>query len=198
MSPRRGYRTAQWAWMSPWPFNVLDRILIWPDGCWSLTNIQGGKQRGPEFRSERTVVKNEQTGRQELAYQTIWSIFTGKEPPRRGDGSGKVLFHSCGNVWCVNVGHLELISRSEAQQRIVTRTLGYDASVECPHGHSRAEFGYRTPSGQQKCRACETAARRAYRERHPEKEAAAYERQKARRRAVSALLAELRPKPSAE
>lgn len=198
MSPRRGKRINQWAWMSPWPFNLLDRILIWPDGCWSLTNIQGGKQRGVEHRSERQVCHNEETGRTEVAYQTIWRIFTGKEPPRRDDGSGMVLFHNCGNVWCVNVGHLELISRSEAQQRVISRTLGYDATQECPHGHSRAEFSYRTPSGQLKCRACDTAARRSYRQRNPGKEAAAYQRQKARRHELNALLRELRPKPSAE
>lgn len=57
-------------------------------------------------------------GKKYYLHRYMWEKHTGKTVP-----VGKVLFHICGNKWCINPDHIKLESRSVASARIARRRL---------------------------------------------------------------------------
>lgn len=175
---KAGKRTGRWKDLPPWPLNLLERIIVWPDGCWTVGM----------HTALRNTVHNEETGRQESARSAVWRVLVGEDPPARG--SGEALYANCGFIGCVNPGHIDRIDLNEMTRRIILRNTGRDPLDGCPQGHG-SERRYRLPSGKLRCTQCDTEKRRAHRQAHPEQEAAAYQRRKQRRRELMAEMREL-------
>jgi hypothetical protein len=83
-----------------------------------------------------------------------WKLLRGSIP------KGKQLHHRCERHACWNLDHLEVVTHAENR--------AYSRKDECKHGHplSGDNLWLDLRTGQRRCRACNRAAQRAFRERH--------------------------------
>ena len=122
----------------PWPENLLRRLEL-DGGCVVFTGWKR-KGYGQVYRDGRSV----------QAHRAMWELMIGPIPP------GLDLDHLCRNRACVNLAHLEPVTRRENLQR--GRNWNRE-KVACPRGHP-----YDTVvSGQRKCGRCQRAADARYR-----------------------------------
>ena len=92
-----------------------------------------------------------QGGRQVLAHRAAW------ENAGRAIPAGYQLHHICLNKACVNVEHLELVTRREhAQRHLLTH---------CRRGHVMDEANTYIHKGQRNCRKCRALAAQRLRDR---------------------------------
>ena len=77
---------------------------------------------------------------------------------------GFELHHRCKTKRCINLDHLEPITRAEHNKREPRRWVGQ--TTHCKQGHEfTPENTYIMPQGRRQCRACHVAWQRAYRQR---------------------------------
>jgi hypothetical protein len=96
-------------------------------------------------------------------YRVEWEKVHGPIPP------GGVIHHTCGNVWCIEVTHLRLMTQG---QHVQGHGLGGDwgqaQKMHCPQGHPYDDentYVYRRKDGriERHCRECRREARRRWR-----------------------------------
>lgn len=87
-----------------------------------------------------------------LAHRVAWETANGPIP------NGLTVDHLCRNKLCVNVDHMELVTRGENAAR------AHRAKTHCPRGHEyTAENTLTNTRGGRYCRECYNAARRTAR-----------------------------------
>jgi hypothetical protein len=130
-----------------WPENLYRRLLFcpptsMPSGCIEYTGALSPKGYG-EISPGKAGSKP--------AHRAAYELLVGPIP------EGLTLDHLCRNKRCVNVGHLEVVTREENVRRAHSRT-------HCPSGHEFTEANtHLTPAGHRRCKACARAsARRSY------------------------------------
>jgi hypothetical protein len=112
--------------------------------CWiwtGPTNPYGRVEKGPE-RSERST------------HRLGWTILRGPIP------EAMELHHCCEVPACWNPDHMQVVTHAQ--------NLAYTRNDECKHGHPLSGNNLRIDlrTGARKCRACNRADQRAFRERH--------------------------------
>ena len=84
-----------------------------------------------------------------LVHRIAWESARGAIP------GGMVIDHLCRNRRCVNVDHLEVVTRGENTLRGLTAASGHDATRCCSSGHAwTPENTYIRPTGFRACRQC--------------------------------------------
>jgi hypothetical protein len=91
-------------------------------------------------------------GRPQKAHRVAYQREVGPIPP------GMVIHHVCGEPRCVNVEHMQLVTRAEHVR------LHRVIDGRCQRGHDMTDPAnvYVTPDGRRNCRTCRAAARRRY------------------------------------
>lgn len=90
-----------------------------------------------------------------LAHRWFYTVLVGPIP------DGLTVDHLCFNRICVNVAHMEAITRSENLKRAKARI------THCVNGHAYTEQNtYRRPNGRRICRICRVRHQRMYQLRH--------------------------------
>lgn len=116
------------------------KVSAQPDGCMLWTGAQASNGYG-SFRVE---------GRTWKAHRWAWTRANGRVP------NGLDLDHLCRNRLCVNVDHLEMVTRQENLLRgdgpRLTRERAA-ARTHCRRGHLYTD-PY-VPGGKRRCKACE-------------------------------------------
>ena len=88
-------------------------------------------------------------GGQVLVHRIAWERANGPIPEDR------VIDHLCRNRRCVNVDHLEVVTRGENTLRGFSAASGLDAKESCRNGHPWSEENtYWRANGSRQCRAC--------------------------------------------
>lgn len=82
----------------------------------------------------------------------VWESLRGSVP------AGFELDHLCRHRWCVNPGHLEVVTRATNVQRGLKGDLRLN---ECKEGHSLIG-AYVTPIGRRQCLECQRRRNRDY------------------------------------
>ena len=96
-------------------------------------------------------------GRKYTAHVLTWEAVHGPVP------KGYELHHVCENKACVNVGHLECLTRLEHRRRHLREPKAY-----CKHGHPLDEVNVYLWRGKRFCRTCRVARTAAWRKRNKE------------------------------
>lgn len=91
---------------------------------------------------------------------------------------GLEIDHLCFVRNCVNPGHMEPVTSAVNTLRSTGPTAANAAKDQCVNGHP---FDFTRPDGERGCLRCAAEAQARWRERHPERYRASYERQNARR-----------------
>jgi HNH endonuclease len=117
---------------------TLDSCRVFTGPANPYGRIGGGRTGGPERSTHRLG----------------WTLLRGPIP------DDMELHHRCERHACWNPDHLELATHAE--------NLAHSRKYECKHGHplSGDNLWVNLRTGQRKCRACNRAAQRAFRERH--------------------------------
>lgn len=104
-----------------------------------------GAQNGRGYGQRRVK------GRVVYVHRHAWEEVHGPIP------AGMTIDHLCGVKLCTNVGHMEVVTRSENSRRAAPRRQ------ECRNGHTYEVTGYyRSKSGARVCKPCLRAAQRKY------------------------------------
>ena len=91
-------------------------------------------------------------GRVYTAHRLAWEAEKGPIP------EGYELHHVCGNRACVNLAHLELLTRLEHRRKhLGPRATGHP-QTHCKHGHAFDEANTYVWRGVRHCRKCRAAA----------------------------------------
>lgn len=96
--------------------------------------------------------------RGKLAHRAAWELINGPLPKCKPE-----LDHLCQRRNCVNVDHLEPVTRRENERRKVWRrrsVVGFSVRDKCPNGHSMSLYGMPTPERGKVCRRCVTHGRK--------------------------------------
>lgn len=118
-------------------------------GCWNWTGLLGlTGGYGRISINDRDV----------YVHRAAWELANGPVP------EGFELDHLCRNRACVNLSHLEVVTRRENVHRGMG-TAGINArKTHCDRGHEfTPENVYRNKRGARQCRTCKRAYSRAYR-----------------------------------
>jgi hypothetical protein len=123
---------------------VLPRLLTEPEGfCW--------KWRGQHSKNGYARIR---VPRKEGGWQTCYvhrMLCGGNDTIPHGHQ----VDHKCGNAWCVNPGHLEVVTQLENFKR--SRAYRHMAARDdCKNGHaySSENTGYAKRDGARVCKAC--------------------------------------------
>lgn len=104
-----------------------------------------------------TVNLRKGPGGKALVHRVAWERAYGPIP----DSGDLVIDHVCNNRRCVNVDHLQLVTRGTNTRLGFGRAGGYDANQQCKNGHPwTGDNTYISPSGRRQCRACVAASQR--------------------------------------
>lgn len=106
------------------------------------------------------LIRDTGTGKNLAVHRVVYEAEVGPIP------EGMTIDHLCFNRACVNVRHMEVVTRGENARRaahrnpIATANL---AKTHCPQGHPYDEENtYTPPSGGRYCRTCGRAATKAW------------------------------------
>lgn len=129
----------------------LDRLLLQPNGCWTLGDISEKRY------SEVTLADGRRIGGHRFAYE--WLI--GPIP------EGFQLDHLCRRPHCVNPGHLEPVEPRENYLRGVGPAAQNARKTCCPQGHllSGGNLYIHPKTGRRDCAECRRRAVQRYRTR---------------------------------
>lgn len=111
------------------------KVRLADSGCVEWIGARSGGGYG-QVRSQ---------GRQRMAHRVAYEQLVGPVP------DGLDLDHLCRNRACVNVLHLEPVTRAEN----IRRGVRY-SDDECNRGHAVAEHGYVSSQGKRRCRICDS------------------------------------------
>jgi HNH endonuclease len=118
-------------------------------------------------------IRNYDTGGVEQAHRVVYEVEVAPIP------EGLTIDHvqeRCTSRACVEVGHMEVVTRAENTRRAAntnSRVLANRAKTHCPKGHPYSEANtYTPPGGGRFCRTCIAAKTKAWRERNLERERA--------------------------
>lgn len=126
-----------------------------PNGCWLWTASRFAAGYG-QFR-----YSPQKNGR---AHSWSYEHFKGPIP------EGLQIDHLCKNKLCVNPDHLEAVTAMVNVHRSNNACAVNARKTHCPQGHAYSlENTYVDPAGRRICRACSTAAKRAWAEANREK-----------------------------
>lgn len=138
--------------MSKPPSPVMVRLLSKTDrsgDCWIWTGATNGVGYGRMSMPPKSYA---------YAHRVWFEQLRGPIP------AGLQLDHLCRNRLCCNPDHLEPVTNAENTRRGKISALR-PKPTHCKHQHEYARDGYIDIRGKQRCRKCQAARQRAYRER---------------------------------
>ena len=136
--------------MPPVPKPAADRVMartrLTEDGCIEFMGAKTARGYG--------VVQLGRGVGTDKAHRVVYAAQVGPIP------YGMTLDHLCGNPACVNVDHLEPVTRAENTRRQWAAGRGNAGSAErakthCPRGHAYDEANTAHRGGRRHCRACQ-------------------------------------------
>ena len=133
-----------------------------PNGCWEWTAWCGTGGYGVLRMNYRRV----------RAHRVVILLTTGEMP-----APDQVVCHTCDNPPCVNPDHLFIGTHADNVRDMVSKGRHYRAEynsikTHCPQQHPYSpENTYINPNGDRRCRTCQRASHRAYKERRRQERA---------------------------
>lgn len=139
-------------------FRFLDKIERREDGCWMWTGARGGRashQYGKIWAGRRSAAGHPVP---DQASRVAYELFVGR---LRDDLE---IDHLCRNTLCVNPAHLEAVTRKENQRRGRSPMAQQARQTTCKRGHVLDDANTYVWHGMRRCRVCQAADTRRYRE----------------------------------
>jgi hypothetical protein len=129
----------------PLLMRLWKRAVIQPDGCVVWTGARTKNGYGVLIWAANPIER-------QVAHRLAYRLLVGEVP------DGLVLDHLCRNRLCINVSHLEPVTRGENVMRGETLAAANAAKVQCNSGHPYTPENTITDKhGWRRCRECSYA-----------------------------------------